>query len=115
LRLKARNECKFWVNSAAQTVVSFSMERRLRAEVVSVESLAKAARAAGFAMAPADEPALEVSPRTVWDGNPWRAQEMARLSQQRRINPNPLALRLAVAMSWCKSHLIGGFGWRAPA
>jgi hypothetical protein len=66
------------------------MEGRLRAEVVSVESLAKAARAAGFAMAPAEEPALDASPRT---GNPWRAPEMAkpRLSRSLAFLLEPIA------------------------
>jgi hypothetical protein len=90
------------------------MERKSRAEVTSVGSLAKAAEAAGFAMAPAEELALETPLRVVWDGIPWR-HDAPSFSRHTRISfGSPLAPRLTLTMSWWKS-LFGGFGRHAPA
>ena len=89
------------------------MERKSRAEVTSVGSLAKAAEAAGFAMASAEEPGLE-TPRVVWDGIRWR-HDAPSFSRHTRISfGSPLAPRFALTMSWWKS-LFGGFGRHAPA
>ena len=85
------------------------MERKSTAEVTSVGSLAKAAEAAGFAMAPAEEPGLE-TPRVVWDGIRGRHD-----SRHTRISfASLLAPRLALTVSWWKS-LFGGFSRHAPA
>jgi hypothetical protein len=90
------------------------MERKSRAEVTSVGSLAKAAEAAGFAMAPAEELALETPLRVVWDGIPWR-HDAPSFSRHTRISfGSPLAPRLTLTKSWWKS-LFGGFGRHAPA
>ena len=90
------------------------MERKSRAEVTSVGSLAMAAQAAGFAMAPAEELVLETPLRAVWDGIP-RRHDAPSFSRHPRISfGSPLAPCLALTMSWCKS-LIGGFGRHAPA
>jgi hypothetical protein len=90
------------------------MERKSRVEVISVGSLAKAAEAAGFAMAPAEGLARETPLRVVWDGIPWR-QDAPIFSRQTSISfASTLTPRLALAMSWWKSRF-GAFGRHAPA
>jgi hypothetical protein len=91
-----------------------SMERRSRSEVVSAESLAKAARAAGFAMVPTEDLNSDDKSSRSMNTNPWYTRDVHLVPEAQRRRVHVSSHRNALATAWFRDWF-GGFGRGAPA